>query len=396
ASRTQGAAMSTPSRLPREQVDALRPGDVKLYLTSRGWVAQAMNGSTPKAVVLHHPNYRGVELLLPMERSLGDFALRMGDVVAGLAQLEDRPLNQVLNDLSMPPGDVFRVRVAGSVASLGNLPLDEALRTIEGGRKLLWASAHSVLQPQAILPQRRLQQVDEFLKSCRLGQTERGSFIATILAPVTPEIQPALPFPDESELEGVEPFERRVTTRLMESLGLVSHAIRSGETGRILDSVDRGVSANLCEALAEMEPQGDDSSLNIQVTWARTRSHLPANIPNTVSFPQEDFPSIAEAGRLLRVRAIAKREPYTGKVINVKRAVRSLIPGSFGWMVITTEVGGGPARVKVDLTQEDWDKACGALQFDRRVALTGIIRHDAKGREYVLSEPRDFRVIEEP
>ena len=240
--------MNTPSRLPRDQMLALRPGDVKLYLTSQGWIPQATNGSN-RRLSLHHPQHRGVELLLPMERTLGDFALRMGEVVVGLAQIEDRPVGQVLNDLSMPPGDVFRFGVAGSVAALGNVPLDEGLRTIEGGRKLLWASAHSTVQPQPLLPQRKLQQVEEFLRSCRLGQTERGSFITTILGRVPPEIQPSLEFGSEGTLEGIEPFARRVTTRLMESLGLVSHAIRSGETGLILDSVDRGVSANLCEAL---------------------------------------------------------------------------------------------------------------------------------------------------
>lgn len=384
--------MNTPTRLPRDQVVALRPGDVKLYLTSRGWAPEA-NGGHPKAVALHHPEHRGVELLVPMERTLGDYALRMADVVVALARLEDRPVAQILNDLSMPPGDVVRVRVAGSVAALGNLPLDEAIRTIEGTRRLLWASAHSTIQPQALLPQRRLQQVEEFLRSCRMGQTERGSFVATILAPVPPEIQPTLSFGEDAP-EDAEPFPRRVTTRLMESLGLVASAIRSGETGRILDGVARGVSANLCDALVEMKPPGDDSRLDLQVTWARTRSHLPADVPSAVSFPQEDFAIIAEAGRQLRVRAIAKRESYAGKIIHVKRAVRPLLPESCGWMVLATEVGGAPARVKVDLTHEDWERACNALRDEQRVAITGVIRHDVKAKEYVLSEPRDFHVFD--
>ena len=32
-------------------------------------------------------------------------------------------------------------------------------------------------------------EAEEFLASCRLGQTERGSFVATIVAPVPPEIE---------------------------------------------------------------------------------------------------------------------------------------------------------------------------------------------------------------
>ena len=45
------------------------------------------------------------------------------------------------------------------------------------------------------------------MESCRLGQTERGSFVATILLPVPPEIgPPMLPFEDQEIVELAEPF----------------------------------------------------------------------------------------------------------------------------------------------------------------------------------------------
>ena len=38
-----------------------------------------------------------------------------------------------------------------------------------------------------------------------------------------------------------EPYPRRVTSRLMSTLGFVSEAIRTGNPGQILDGVERGV-----------------------------------------------------------------------------------------------------------------------------------------------------------
>ncbi len=227
-----------------------------------------------------------------------------------------------------------------------------------------------------------------FLDECRLGQTERGSFVATILAPVPPAIQAQMPF-----MEDDEPFARQVTTRLMSSLGLVSDAIRSNAPGRILEGVPRGISANLCEALVTMKPPGDESRLDIQVTWARSRPNLPPSVPQAVSFPQEDFAIIDEAGRQLRTRAYPKRERYEGPVLSVQKALRSLFGNVAGRMVLATEVGGAPGRVKVDLGQDDFIRACDALRNGHRVAVTGIIRHDVKAREYVLSEPGDFQVL---
>ncbi len=385
--------MNSWSMLPKDAVLSLRPGDVQLYLTSRGWVAEPYV-SEGKGLLFQHPSMSQVDLLLPLKRDLGDFAARMGDLVVALATIYQRPVWEILNDLSGPSGDVFRLRVVGSVAALGNLPLDEAIKLLEGGRQLLWSSAYSIIRPEALHPQRTIKQVETFLRSCRLGQTERGSFVATILAPVPPEIQPALAKLDAGQFQlEQQPFLRQVTTRLMSSLGLVSNAIQTGKPDRLLDAVPQGISANLCDALVMMRPPGDESCLDIQVTWARTRPHLPADVPQAVSFSQEHFSVIEEVGRQLRTRVTARPERYRGqRALSVKKALRPLMPQAAGWMVMATEVSGAPARVKIDLLDHDFALACDALRDDRFVEVTGIIRHDAKVREYVLTDPSDFRM----
>ena len=203
--------MKSPLKLPRDQVEALRPGDVRLYLTSRGWVPKR-NGATDKAMEFRHPSFPGAELLLPLQREVGDFVLRMADVVVSLATIEQRPAWEVLKDVSGPPGDVFRLRVFAADAELGSLPLVEGIDLLRGGRDLLLAAACSAIRPQPLHPLRLPKEAHEFLRSCRLGQTERGSFVATIITPVPPEIQ--------SELTFVEPFSRKVTTGLMSTLGV--------------------------------------------------------------------------------------------------------------------------------------------------------------------------------
>ncbi len=105
--------------LPNDLVTALRPGDVQLYLTSRGWVSEPF-GPAGKGFRFRHPSLTDVDLLLPLTRDLADYAIRMAELVVNLSAVERRPTWEVLNDLSSPPGDVFRFRVAGSVSALGN------------------------------------------------------------------------------------------------------------------------------------------------------------------------------------------------------------------------------------------------------------------------------------
>jgi hypothetical protein len=386
--------MNLALRLPKDQVESLRPRDVQHYLVSRGWVADEAE-SSPAATVYRHPILEDAEIALPLRRELGDYTLRMADVLQTLAIVEKRPILEVLADLSAPPSDILRLRVSASDATLGNLPLNEGIQLLRGGRDMLLSSACSVLRPQAFHPEKSLKHASDFIKECRLGQTERGSFVATIIAPVPPAFEGLLFGADDEEfLEAAEPFSRRVTTRLMAGLDIVDHAIRTARLDPIFNGVDEGVSANLCEAVATMRPPGDQSRLDIRMSWSRSRPRLPRGIPQVVSFSQADFPIIEEAGRRLRERATPQRERFVGKVFSLQSEIASLFDDLMGKITIRTEVGGQTARVKVVLNRDDYKLACDAHRDEKRVAVTGIIHHDVKIRVYELSEPSDFEVLD--
>ena len=205
--------MNASTLLPKDVLLALRPGDISLYLTSRGWVSKPY-GAVGQALQFRKSSMRGVDLLVPLTRDLGDYAQRMADLIVALATIEQRPIWEILNDLSAPSGDVFRLKIAGSVTSQGSFPLDEAII-----------------------------------------------------------------------------------------------------------------------------------------------------------------------------------ERFRGKILSVKRALRPLLPEVAGWMVMAADVNGTPARVKADLVSDDFAQACEALRDDLFVEVRGVIRHDVMAREYVLTEPSEFRVL---
>ena len=263
------------TRLPRDRVAALRPEDVQQYLRSRGWLLDS-SGTSDKAVVYHYPGQADAEVLVPRQRELTDYAARLGDVVQVLSALEERTVWEVINDVSGPPADILRLTVSTANAALGSLPLNEGIKLIEGGRSLLLAAACSVHSPQPFYPRQAFREAVEFLDTCRLGQTERGSFVATIVTPVPPAVeQPACLPGMEGRLEAAEPFPRRVTMRLMQGLGHISQSLDTEIPERTLAGVPYGVSANMCEALASMKPIGEQSQLRIRMSW----SDYPTNEP---------------------------------------------------------------------------------------------------------------------
>jgi hypothetical protein len=192
-----------------------------------------------------------------------------------------------------------------------------------------------------------------------------------------------------------EPFARRVTTRLMGSLEIVDDAVRTARLDPILEGIENGVSANLCEAMIVMRPEGDQSRLDISMSWSRSRPRVPDRVPKVISFAREDFLIIEETGRRLRERATPRRERLEGKVQALQSDIPSLYDDLIGKIIIRTTVGGRPARVKVVLNREDYRRACDAHRDEKRVSVTGKIHHDIKIRVYELSEPQDFEVLDD-
>ena len=153
-----------------------------------------------------------------------------------------------------------------------------------------------------------------FVNQVRLGQTEQGSFVVTLLTPVVPPPVPAL----FSDLEdGDAPIERRITRRLTEALGVTRKATEkaaSGDGTEFDDAVTGGVSANLCEALVKLI--GPFPTLDVGVTWARTRPMT--SVVDTFRFGETDVPILNEAARGFR-----SQEPQLNRrVFGIVRRLR--------------------------------------------------------------------------
>src|SRR5262249_34736974 len=146
----------------------------------------------------------------------------------------------VLDHLLLPPADVLQIREVSQDAEAGNLPFDHAVRMINGARRMLLSAAHSVLAPQPYHPRLSRTEAEEFVNRCRLGQTDRGSFVLNVACPL--EVVVALPGTQS------DPFARQVTLLLIHALEALAHAADSGKADDLLDLAhNAGLSANLCE-----------------------------------------------------------------------------------------------------------------------------------------------------
>jgi len=199
------------SRIDREQLQYLIPDDIAVYLQSKGWQQEPSGYDRASLWIYGAESGKSADLLLPTDTHLRDFVLRMSEVVGTLGQVEDRSSIEVLRDLSYLNSDVIRVRRTIEADVAGAIPFIDGVKLVEEGLSLVTASAYAAVSPKKVVPSRRPVQVKDYLQHVRMGQTEQGSFVLTIISHVSPLLTPGT----RNLLELMDdPFPRQVTKTL--------------------------------------------------------------------------------------------------------------------------------------------------------------------------------------
>ena len=257
----------------RNALLAVSPAALSAYARTAGWSRQA-------SYRVHSAVYVGEglpEIIVPHTEHLGDYASVVASLIDTFAAVAGQDETTVYRDLVTADRDVVRVRAIGRDNG-GSLPVGAGADLVCSSRDMFLAAACSLANPRPFYRPGANREAAEYVGRVRLGQTDQGSFVVTLLSPVvSPPIQMSLP--DSGTCD--DPFERRVSTRLAEALAGARKATDStngGDARAFPASVDQGVSANLCDALATLTETVP--SIDVSVVWARTH---PRNELRTVS-----------------------------------------------------------------------------------------------------------------
>jgi hypothetical protein len=368
---------------------ALKPLEVAAYLRAKGWRKEVDLDNKASLWLWRDPEGEEFDVMLPLKRELGDFVLRMGELLRTLANAEQRSQLEVIQDFLTTTADLIRVRASSRDVDNGTLPLEQAVAFVEHSRDLMLAAACAALDKRPYYATRKATQAMDYLSRVRMGQTERGSYVLTMLSPIAPELKPA-----QGELplstEAVEPYERRVTRTLVEALTALDEAARQaaiqGDMGPFQAAVQRGVSANLCDAVVGLSIASPAEGLDIQVSWSRSRP-VEGKAPARVRFGSDSIPIIEEAGRRFRDTASLEDFEVEGFVTRLDRGPKA----TDGDVTITGIVDGQMRKIVVRLGTDTYSEAVRAHKDRRTVKCTGDLVKE--GRAYRLQDPRHFQVM---
>lgn len=368
--------------LDAEALREITPAALRAYAVAQGWRRLESFGEHSDI----YARANSEEVILPATATIADYSSVVSALIRIFAKAEDQSELQLYKDLSTADQDVIRVR-APSAEDDGSMRLEAGVELVVHARDLLLSAACSVTDPRPAYRAGRIKEATEYLDRVRLGQTEQGSFVVTLLSPVPPTLtEPAQTslWPTPSE----DPFERQVTRRLVQGLEAARDAIEDSNRGGGFSvferAVQHGVSANLCEAAAKLIERGH--GLDVSVTWARTR--LAPERSRKISFAAPDADVLKEVARLFRDRVPRFDERLEGYIVKLVRSEDE----NDGHATLRTLIGNRQVSVRIDLPQIVYEAAVRAHESQSAVSVIGDLVRDKQ--RWRLRNPRDLVLLD--
>jgi len=371
-----------------ETLQSLRPLELVQYLRANGWRQGRQIPDKASYWYSKEDSGEELEILLPMRTDFADYPARMAEVLQALEIAESRSQLEILHDLTTINADVVRIRTHMDEAEASGIQLDEGVQLHQRARDLWIAAACSARHPKPAFANRKPDLVLDSVRKVRFGMAEAGSYVLTIISPVPPALNV-----NDSALTGVsEPFERKTALTLADAMVAIrSAARRSAETGNaepFWDSVEHGVSANLCEALVGLNESGGNSGVETCFSWALSRQ-APESTPKKIMLSADVISYCGEAAKILRATSAIDDVEVQGEVTNLERTYEA----SDGTITVSGVVDGKPRRILLWLSHSDYELASRANAEKRPIYCVGKL--EKEGASWVLRNPRDFAILAE-
>lgn len=359
---------------------AVSPVAIAHYAQSEGWSKVGVYRDYSDVYVGEgKPN-----IIVPRTDAIDDYEMAISDLINIFTEVLNRDHISIYRDLTLADRDVVRIRAIDT--SPDSLPFESSHALLNQTRVMLVSAARSLTDNSRVYRTRPGGEVHSYLKRIQLGHTERGSFSIIIVSPaIAPRLLPTV---IGTENESV-PMERQVAERLSESLSATRTATEGVVGGNIYafeQPAMRGVSANLCESVANLVE--DVSPFDVSFSWARTRPSSARKGP--VRFSHGDVPILREVARNFR-----NLEPERGKVVSgfVYRLTqrREQVEGTVS---IRANVDGVSRSVVAVLRQQDYRRAVEAHASKSFVYLKGDLEKDSV--PFRLLEPIIIGILQAP
>ncbi|AZZ92636.1 hypothetical protein EUZ85_18655 [Hahella sp. KA22] len=362
------------------------PNQLEKYLIATGWIDDGAIGD--KAKIWHRPEeaYFDLEVVQPLSLDLRDYYLRVREAIQVISEFEERSLGKVAEEVINFDSDIIKVRVVSPDVEGGAIPIDDGVLLFERAKDLLVSSTLSAFRKKKFFSGSWPAAARDFLDTLRFGQTERGSYVVNVIAPL-------IKVPHESFPEADRSITRSVSNNLATSLKATISAINKYEKTKDLmafeEVVSSGVSANLCDALIGISGSRKNRDVEISIELAPSEKDSD-EINTSHRFSSVHIPVLETASKYYKGDYVIENYEVFGLVIRMDHEPSE----DYGSVRVSSLVNGSEKSISIKLGLDDYWEAVRAHKPKMPVTCQGDL-HVTPRSTYLLN-PQSFRVLDKP
>ena len=373
----------------RDALLSVSIANMRAYLTSGGWEDTGMWAERPIDVFVTEWGGRTWEILVPHDADIGGYAENVANTLEVLAKVEDRSELDVFHDIMNAGADIILAR---SVNGAGEKPLSlrRSARLHDSSYKMVASAARAAAadKTQANYRGPPSRDVLEYLDSVQPLRCHDAGCALGLRSPLPKGFGAQEDFEEDFRA----PLSRRATLKLAEALksssDAVAESVKKDDLAPFRNAVPRGVSSNLCDAVAEMAKEV--GGVEIGLSWAALRPPSPSVAPNPrFVFSERSADILSQAAREFRRDEPSMDEYVVAHVVKLEREIKEFD----GRATLSWNRENRPVRLRVEFERSAYDIAIKAFQNRVPLTLTGDIYRD--GREYELRKPRGVSIPED-
>ena len=359
------------------------PDKIRAYLQAHNWVQEEV--WRDRIMVWSATRGEQVnEILIPLREQSDAYAVRISEAVALLSEIEERSQLAVYYDLVGAGADVIQLRPLNGVGQSG-WTLGDSVEFLTRARDLVAAAARAAEHPgQAVYRGRASGQVTDYVRSVRpLPGYEAGPELT-----LHSEVPTGYDMQEDLGDAFLAPFPRRATIALNNGLREADRTAAAVIGGKDITDVfeaapSQGVSANFCDAVADLARRGH--GIGVSLSWAAVR---PADAHNgEFQFAESTADVFTQGAQLLRRNSPFNDAHVVGEIVGLDRERREEFDGRSD---VVCELDGRPVALKVQFQSADYDEVFRAFRDGIQISIDGDIYRE--GRRYTLRNPRNFAV----
>lgn len=364
-------------------LNKITAASLEKYLMFNDWVR---NYEFPNRNLMYFAN--GEEIIVfPSSEKLSDFYIVLPKTIEILADIYGKTPNDIVKDIICSYFDRIEFRIKSQFAEKGELPMGYASQCIEGLRELILYSACAEQNTEPICV-KTTKNAKKILNNFKLGQTDVGSFVINIDIQVVNDVN------EQFDIAGSESnvlIEHKVVKRIGNALRQIDDVANDKvKLDDILPKAyQKGVTANICDALLKLKPEKEDAEINAKIRYA---SSITRKVGDTESVDIKGchFYVMQEISNRYKIVELSDTVRIKGSIALLKK-IKESEENYKREIVIATFAEGTYRSIKAELVDADYKIACDAHRDGFEVEVSGKL--DMGVKNWKFSQVDSFRVL---